>query len=122
MFIYICKYMYTCRRAFQAAVRPCRGQRTYPAQSVTVCASGRWVLPGRCLGKSRIGLPTAAPGKYPPSDGTVRLRVCPKKYVDFRSLVLRSREDTSRKNSCACSDEFEMIQFFKSPKRRGALG
>ena len=74
---YICTYLYIyiciCRHAFQGVVRPCSGQRTPLAQSEPDCAGGSRVLLGRCPGKSKIGLPMAAPGQYPPSTGTVRL-------------------------------------------------
>ena len=55
--------MYIYRHAFQGVVKPCRGQGTSRAQSEPDCAGGSWVLPGRCRGKSQIGLPMAAPGK-----------------------------------------------------------
>ena len=81
LYIHICIYtyihmyidMYVYRHTFQGVVRPCRGQRTSPAQSDTDSASGGWVLAGRCRGKSQVGLPTAAPMKYPLSTVTVRL-------------------------------------------------
>ena len=69
----MCIYIYIYKHAFQGAVRPCRWLGTFRAQSEPDCAGQSWVLPGRCHGKSQIGRPTAAHGKYPPSKGTVRL-------------------------------------------------
>ena len=65
--------MYICTNTFLGVVRLCRAMRSSRAQSEPDCGVGSWVLPGRSRGKSQIGLPTAAPGKYPPSTGTVRL-------------------------------------------------
>ena len=73
IYIYIYIYMYIYRQAFQGVVRPCRGRGTSRAKSEPDCSGGSWVLPGRCRRKSQIGPPTAAPRKYPPSTGTVRL-------------------------------------------------
>ena len=71
IYIYMDICMYVCMHTFQGVVRPCRGQSTFPALSEPDCASGRWVLPACCCGRSKIGPPMAAPGKYQPCIGTV---------------------------------------------------
>ena len=71
--IYMHVYMYIRSHVFQGVVRPCRWQRTTLAQSQPGCATGRWLLPWRCHGKSQIRLPAAAPGKDPPFTAAVRL-------------------------------------------------
>ena len=70
IYIYIYTYIQTCLSGLGQALQ---GQGTSRAQSDTDCVGGSLVLPRRCHGKSLIGLPTIAPGKYPPSTGTVRL-------------------------------------------------
>ena len=114
MYMYMCIYiyMYTYRHAFQGVVKPCRGQGTSWAQSEPDCAGGSRVLPGRCRGKSQVGLPMAAPGKVGHFHRHSQALTVPKKYVDFRGLFLKFQNKNSHKNSFVCSGEFEVIQPF----------
>ena len=74
MFIYICIYVYTVytQACLSGRSQALQGAKDLPGTaSEPDCAGGSWVFPGGGHGKSELGLPAAAPGKYPPSTNTV---------------------------------------------------
>ena len=77
IYIYIYIYIHT-GMPFRAESGPAGGRGTSRAQSEPDCASGRWVLPERCRGKSNLVLPLAAQEKHPTSTRSARLELCPK--------------------------------------------